>query len=108
MALDIIGIKNVIIVQNKIDLVSHDDLLLNYEQIKEFVKGTVAEHAQIVPISAQQAVNIDLLIELIEKEIPCTAHDATKPAQMFIARSSTSISPGPISRSCWAVSSAAR
>src|SRR5271157_1217460 len=94
MALDIIGIKKVIIVQNKIDLVSHDDLLANYEQIKEFVKGTVAEHAPIVPISAQQAVNIDLLIEFIEKEIPCTAHDATKPAQMFIARSFDVNKPG--------------
>ncbi|HYA33767.1 MAG TPA: translation initiation factor IF-2 subunit gamma [Candidatus Bathyarchaeia archaeon] len=94
MALDIIGIKNVIIVQNKIDLVSHDELLTNYEQIKEFVKGTVAEHAPIVPISAQQAVNIDLLISLIENEIPCPAHDLTKPAQMFIARSFDVNKPG--------------
>jgi len=72
------------------------------------VKGTVAEHAPIVPISAQQAVNIDLLIELIEKEIPCTAHDATKPAQMFIARSFDVNKPELISPSCSAVSSAAR
>ncbi|MGZ4932246.1 MAG: translation initiation factor IF-2 subunit gamma, partial [Halobacteriota archaeon] len=94
MALDIIGIKRVIIVQNKIDLVSRDDLLENYEQIKEFVKGTVAEDAPIVPISAQQGVNIDLLIELIEKEIPCVAHDLTKPPQMFIARSFDVNKPG--------------
>lgn len=94
MALDIIGIKRVIIVQNKIDLVSRDDLLENYEQIKEFVKGTVAEDAPIVPISAQQGVNIDLLIEFIEKEIPCVAHDLTKPPQMFIARSFDVNKPG--------------
>ena len=94
MALDIIGIKRVIIVQNKIDLVSHEGLLENYEQIKEFVKGTVAEDAPIVPISAQQRVNIDLLIELIEKEIPCIAHDLSKPPQMFIARSFDVNKPG--------------
>ena len=94
MALDIIGIKNVIVVQNKIDLVSHEDLLVNYEQIKEFVKGTVAENAPVVPLSAQQGVNIDLLIDLIEKEIPCAVHDATKPAQMFIARSFDVNKPG--------------
>jgi translation initiation factor 2 subunit 3 len=94
MALDIIGIKNVIVVQNKIDLVSHEDLLVNYEQIKEFVKGTVAENAPVVPISAQQGVNIDLLIDLIEKEIPSAAHDATKPPRMFIARSFDVNKPG--------------
>jgi len=94
MALDIIGIKNVIVVQNKIDLVSHEDLLVNYEQIKEFVKGTVAENAPVVPISAQQGVNIDLLIDLIEKEIPSAVHDATKPPRMFIARSFDVNKPG--------------
>jgi len=38
MALSIIGVKNIIIVQNKIDLVSKEDALKNYKQIKEFVK----------------------------------------------------------------------
>ena len=36
MALQIIGIKDIIIVQNKIDLVSEEEALENYKQIKSF------------------------------------------------------------------------
>ena len=39
MALKIIGIKNIVIVQNKIDLVSEEKAVENYNQIKEFLKG---------------------------------------------------------------------
>lgn len=77
MALDIIGIKNIVIVQNKIDLVSRERLLENYRQIKEFVKGTVAENAPIIPISAQQNINIDVLIDTLETVIPTPVHKWT-------------------------------
>jgi len=67
MALEISGIKNVVIVQNKIDLISEDKIIKNYEQIKKFLKGTSYENSPIIPISAQHGVNVDLLIETIEK-----------------------------------------
>ena len=71
MALQAKGIKNIIIVQNKIDIVSKEQALKNYKAIKDFVKGTIAEKSPIIPISAQQGVNIDkLLEELIKIEIP--------------------------------------
>lgn len=71
MALQAKKIKNIIIVQNKIDLVTKEQALKNYKVIKEFVKGTIAENAPIIPISAQQGINIDKLIEEISKlEIP--------------------------------------
>ena len=35
----------------------------NYHEIKEFVQGTCAEGVPIIPISAQQGANIDILIE---------------------------------------------
>ena len=41
-ALSMIGIKNIIIIQNKIDLATEDQLKKNYNQIKNFVKGTIA------------------------------------------------------------------
>ncbi len=64
-------IKNIIIVQNKIDLVSKEQALKNYNELKNFVKGTIAENAPIIPISAQQEINIDKIIEkLAEIEIP--------------------------------------
>ncbi|MCA1812943.1 MAG: translation initiation factor IF-2 subunit gamma [Halobacteriales archaeon] len=87
MALDIIGIKNIVIVQNKIDLVSEEKALENFRQIQEFVKGTVAEHAPIIPISAQQKINLEPLIESVERIIPTPKRDPAKPGRMSIARS---------------------
>jgi translation initiation factor 2 subunit 3 len=98
MALNIIGIKNLVIVQNKIDLVSREKIIEHYHQIKDFVKGTVAENAPIVPISAQQNTNIDALIQAMEEMIPTPVHKQDKPAHMLIARSFDINKPGaPIS-----------
>lgn len=71
LALEAKKIKKIIIVQNKIDLISKEKALENYKEIKQFTKGTVAENAEIIPISAQQGINLDKLIEKITKlEIP--------------------------------------
>jgi len=86
-------IKNVIIVQNKIDLVSKEQALKNYKEIKEFVKGTIAEDSPIIPISAQQKINIsNLLEELCRLEIPKKEID-TEPV-FLIARSFDINKPG--------------
>jgi translation initiation factor 2 subunit 3 len=94
MALDIIGIENIVIAQNKIDLVSPDRARRNYEQIQEFVEGTVAEDAPVVPISAQQEVNVDLLIQAIEEEIPTPERNPNDDPQMYVARSFDINRPG--------------
>ena len=70
MALSIIGVDKIIIVQNKIDIVTKEEALENYREIKRFVKGTIAENAPIIPVSAHHDVNIDKLIETIEKYHP--------------------------------------
>jgi len=93
-ALDISGIKQIIIVQNKIDLVDKEKALKNYNQIKEFVKGTVAENAPIVPVSARHLVNIDMLIQTIEETIKTPKRDVNKPPKMLIARSFDINRPG--------------
>ena len=94
MALEIIGVKQIIIVQNKIDLVSEEDALENYKQIKEFIKGTIAEKAPIIPVSAQHNVNVGHLIGAIEKNIPTPKRDEKKDPLMFIARSFDVNKPG--------------
>ncbi|MGM0716249.1 MAG: translation initiation factor IF-2 subunit gamma [Halobacteriota archaeon] len=94
MALDIIGIENIVIAQNKIDLVDREQAVRNYEQIEEFVEGTVAEDAPIVPISAQRDVNVDLLIGTIEEEIPTPERDPDTDARMQVARSFDINRPG--------------
>jgi translation initiation factor 2 subunit 3 len=94
MALDIIGIDNIVIAQNKIDLVDREQAVDNYEQIQEFVEGTVAEDAPIVPTSAQQEVNMDLLIQTIEEEIPTPDRDPDTDARLQVARSFDINRPG--------------
>jgi len=94
MALNITGIDKIVIVQNKIDLMSREMVMEHYQQIKDFVKGTVAENAPIVPISAQQNINIDMVIEAIEKTIPTPPRDVAKPALLKIARSFDVNRPG--------------
>ncbi len=94
MALDVIGVKNVVIVQNKIDLVDNQRAKENYQEIKEFVKGTTAENAPIIPVSAHHDANIDVLIEAIEKHIPTPKLDPSKPPRMYIARSFDVNKPG--------------
>ena len=94
MALNIVGIKNIVIAQNKIELVSKEKAIENYNQIKSFIKGTVAENAPIIPISAQHRVNIDYLIKSIENVIKTPKRDLNKPPIMYVARSFDTNRPG--------------
>jgi translation initiation factor 2 subunit 3 len=94
MALDVIGVKDVIVVQNKIDIVSKERAIESYNEIKEFVQGTCAEDAPIIPISAQQGANIDILIEVIQEMIKTPERLLDKPARMYVARSFDINKPG--------------
>lgn len=93
-AAEIIGIKNIVIVQNKIDIVSEERARKSYEEIKNFVKGTIAENAPIIPVSAQRALNIDALIQAMEEFIPTPKRDETKPPLMYVVRSFDINKPG--------------
>jgi translation initiation factor 2 subunit 3 len=92
--LNIVGIKNIIIVQTKIDLVSREEALENYKQIKNFVKGTVAENAPIIPVSSEKKINIDNLLEDIQTFIPTPQRDISKPPKMLVVRSFDINRPG--------------
>ncbi len=94
MAIDIVGLENVIVVQNKIDLVTEDRARESYKEIKDFLSGTVAEDAPIVPVSAQQEVNVDALIQTIQEQIPTPDRDPELPPRMFVARSFDINKPG--------------
>ena len=94
MALQISGIKNIVIAQNKIDLVTNEKALKNYNQIKEFLKDTQFKDAPIIPISAQRGVNIDLLIQAIEEHIPSPKRDSKQDPRFLVARSFDINKPG--------------
>ncbi len=93
-ALEIAGIKNIIVVQNKIDVVTKEKALENHAQIKEFLKKTSFENAPIIPISAKRGVNIDILIKTIQDNFLTPKRDNSKDPIMFVARSFDINKPG--------------
>lgn len=96
MALEIVGIDKIVVAQNKIDLVSKEDAQNNYKQIKKFLKGTIAEKAPIVPISAQRNVNIDALIQTIDETITPPKRNLKHDPRMFVVRSFDVNKPGTV------------
>ncbi len=95
-AIEAVGLRNLVIVQNKIDLVSREKALKNYDEINKFVKGSIAEDAPIIPVSAQQMVNIDLLIQAMQKYLPTPTRDPSLPPRMHIIRSFDVNKPGTV------------
>lgn len=93
LALEAKNIKNIIIVQNKIDLVSKEKALESYQSIKEFTKATIAENAKIIPCSAQQDISIDKILEAL-CEIKVPTRDTESSPLFVIARSFDINRPG--------------
>ncbi|MBU1252053.1 MAG: translation initiation factor IF-2 subunit gamma [Nanoarchaeota archaeon] len=93
MALQAKNIKDIIVVQNKIDLTSKEQAMENYKEIKEFLKGTIMENAPIIPVSAQQEINIDKIFEEIMK-IKIPERDLKSEPLFFVARSFDINRPG--------------
>jgi translation initiation factor 2 subunit 3 len=93
-ALQMLGMKKIVIAQNKVDLVSDQEATKNYQGIQKFVENTVAAEAPIVPISAQQRTNIDALIEALQEVIPTPARSAKADPLMYVVRSFDVNRPG--------------
>ena len=93
-AIGVAGVRKLVIVQNKIDIVGEEEALKNHEEIIKFIKGTVAEDAPIIPISAQHSANIDVVIQALEEYIPTPQRDPTKPPRMNVVRSFDINKPG--------------
>ena len=94
LALQTLGIKQIVLVQNKVDLVSYEDAMANYSDIVKFVKGTNAAKAPIIPISAQSKLNIDALIGAIESTIPTPERVESGSTVMHVLRSFDVNKPG--------------
>eukprot|EP01083_Nonionella_stella_P288605 982070_1 len=92
-AVEIMKLKHIIILQNKIDLVQPSQAASQCEQIRSFVSGTVADGAPILPISAQLQYNIDVVCEYILK-IPPPIRDFTSSPQLIVIRSFDVNKPG--------------
>jgi len=93
-ALKMAGIEKIVVAQNKIDLVEMPKAKENMKKIKGFLEKKGYDKVQIIPIAANFAGNIDLLIESMEKEIPTPKFDLKKPLIMYCARSFDINKPG--------------
>ena len=93
-ALQIAGIKNIVVVQNKVDLVTRERAVESYNEILSFIDGTIAEGSPIVPVSAHHDVNLDMLIRAIEDTIPSPVIDSDEKGLMYVARSFDVNRPG--------------
>ena len=60
--LEILGVKKIIVVQNKCDLVTQAECQSHYEQLRLQFKGTVADSAPVIPICAQRGLNIPVVM----------------------------------------------
>jgi translation initiation factor 2 subunit 3 len=94
LALSVLGIQQIVLVQNKADLAQYEEALDNYRQIKDFVSGSIAEKAPIIPVSAQHKLNIDVLIEAIEKTIKTPPRVKNAEPIMHVLRSFDVNKPG--------------
>jgi len=85
-AAEVLGVNHFIVVQNKLDLVQRKRADQHREEIERFVRGSRAEKAPVIPISAQLGINMDILCDYLAN-IPKPTRDLTKPPLMVIVRS---------------------
>ncbi len=90
----ILGVKNMIFAQNKIDVSTRERALQNYEEIREHIRRTIVENAPIIPVSGQHAIGIDVLLWAMEKFIQTPPRQLDKPFRMPILRSFDINPPG--------------
>jgi len=93
-AIDIMQLRHIIILQNKIDLCKEVQLKEQQNQIVEFTRGTIAEKVPVIPISAQLKLNIDVVCEYLIKKIPVPTRDFISPPRLIIIRSFDVNKPG--------------
>src|SRR3989344_2483698 len=94
MVLQAKRVEKIIVIQNKIDLVTKEQASENYKEIKKFL-GEAYKSSEIIPVSAQQAVNIDEILKALA-EIKIPKRETNKEQIFLIARSFDINRPGTI------------
>lgn len=87
LAMRTTNVTNYLVLQNKIDLITQEQCQANYNNIKNFIKGSPADTAPIIPISAQLGQNMDIIGQYVYNKINEADYDPNKDFKMFIIRS---------------------
>ncbi|VDN06033.1 unnamed protein product [Thelazia callipaeda] len=106
-AVEIMQLNHLLILQNKIDIIkagfvfskeereiTESQAREQFEQIRCFVQGTVADGAPVIPISAQLKYNVDVVCEYICKKVPVPLRDFSSAARLIVIRSFDVNRPG--------------
>jgi len=94
MVLERMGVSKIIIIQTKADLVSREQAMENYSEIRAFVKGTFAESAPIIPVSAPHNLNLDSLVEAINSVMTVPERKQSDVPLAYVVRSFDVNRPG--------------
>ncbi|KAI1115610.1 elongation factor Tu GTP binding domain-containing protein [Nemania sp. NC0429] len=92
-AVEIMKLSDIIILQNKVDLITSQVATQQSGDISRFIRGTVASKAPIIPVSAQLKMNIDAVLDAIIN-LPIPQRDLTTDPYMIIIRSFDVNKPG--------------
>jgi len=93
-AVEIMRLKHIIILQNKVELIKEQQALAQYDEIKKFVAGTAADSSPIIPISAVLKYNVDIVCEYLCTQVPIPPRDFSSNPLMIIIRSFDVNRPG--------------
>mmetsp|Transcript_41021 Transcript_41021/g.116166 ORF Transcript_41021/g.116166 Transcript_41021/m.116166 type:complete len:461 (-) Transcript_41021:164-1546(-) len=93
-AVEIMRLKHIIILQNKVELIKEQQAQAQYEEIKKFVAGTAADTSPIIPLSAVLKYNIEVVCEYLCTQVPIPPRDFMSYPVMIIIRSFDVNKPG--------------
>jgi translation initiation factor 2 subunit 3 len=93
-AIEIMKLDNIVILQNKVDLMKEEGADAHYQSILKFIRGTVADGSPIIPISAQLKFNVDAVVEHLITSIPIPIRDFTAAPRLIVIRSFDVNKPG--------------
>src|SRR3989442_2641356 len=68
LAAQMVGLRKMVVVQNKIDVVDRNRAKTNYQEIREFTKNTVTEGAPVIPVPAQHTLTMYELIASVQAQ----------------------------------------
>jgi len=94
LAAKILGINRLVVVQNKIDLVSRDRAIENYGEIVQYLQDEGFGDVPVIPVSAQHRFGIEPLLYALQEVIPTPKRDPEKPCRMPVLRSFDVNPPG--------------
>jgi translation initiation factor 2 subunit 3 len=83
-AVEIMRLQHLLIIQNKVDLISKESAMAQHDHIRKFVAGTVAHDAPIIPVSAVLKYNMDALCDYLVNHVPVPTRTFVTPAPKLI------------------------